>query len=166
MINLEIISQSSSETKKIGYLLSQSIFELKKSFYQKALILALVGDLGSGKTTFAQGFAKGLGIKEKILSPSFVILKRFPIRHVFFENFYHIDCYRLQKAQEVKFLNFSEIIKSPKNIILIEWAEKIEEKIPLTAFWLYFNYLSKDKRKLIICSYLSYESEKIDSYRR
>ncbi|GAH10373.1 unnamed protein product [marine sediment metagenome] len=70
-----------------------------------------------------QGFSKGLGIKEKILSPTFVIMKKFQVPGKKIVHwFYHIDCYRIRKPKELSDLGFKEIISNPKNIVAIEWA--------------------------------------------
>jgi tRNA threonylcarbamoyladenosine biosynthesis protein TsaE len=71
------ITQNSLQTKKIAYELAKEV--LAQGTKREAMVLALEGELGGGKTTFLQGFAKGLGVKEKILSPTFVILKKFKI---------------------------------------------------------------------------------------
>ena len=73
----EYLTNSFTQTKKLGEKLAKEIlnFPLKK----KAVALALIGDLGGGKTTFLQGFARGLGVKGKILSPTFVIMKKFQV---------------------------------------------------------------------------------------
>ncbi|MFH1188935.1 MAG: tRNA (adenosine(37)-N6)-threonylcarbamoyltransferase complex ATPase subunit type 1 TsaE, partial [bacterium] len=80
-----MITKNDRETRRAGELLAQ---EIKKT----PLVIALEGDLGAGKTTFIQGIAKGLGIQEQITSPTFVIMKKYPINGGFF---YHLDCYRL-----------------------------------------------------------------------
>lgn len=134
---LEIISQSPAQTQKIAKLLAEEI--LKSSWpNKKALIIGLQGDLGSGKTTFVQGLAKGLGIKEKITSPTFVILKKFQIKNY---NFYHIDCYRINSPEEIKDLGLQEIINQSKNIVVIEWAERIKKILPKNTLWIKFEYL-------------------------
>ena len=118
----KILSKNPSQTKKIAKILAK---ECLKTSTKKALVLGLIGDLGGGKTTFLQGFAKGLGIKERILSPSFVIMKRFRVREnsclnsCKFANFYHIDCYRIQKPKEILDLGFRKTISNPKNLSLI-----------------------------------------------
>ena len=78
--NKIISSLSANQTKKYGRELAQRI--LKKGLNNKAFVLALQGELGAGKTTFVQGFAAGLGIKEKISSPSFVIMKKFQFNNL------------------------------------------------------------------------------------
>ncbi|KPJ54730.1 hypothetical protein AMJ47_03795 [Parcubacteria bacterium DG_72] len=108
---------------------------------EHAFVIALKGDLGGGKTTFIQGMAKGLGIKEKILSPTFNILKKYG-------NFYHFDCYRIEKPKEILDLGFKKIIQDPKNIVVVEWADKIKKIIPKHALWLNFKFVDKSKREI------------------
>ncbi len=144
------LSTSSSQTKKFGEEIAREIIQIKNK--KTAVILALDGELGGGKTTFLQGLGRGLGIKEKILSPTFIIMKRFKISHSQFHNFYHIDCYRIKNQNDLISLSFKEIISSPYNIIAIEWAEKIKKIIPLERLNLKFEFINKNKRKIIINS--------------
>lgn len=142
-----------AKTKKIGERLAKEI--LKKEPKKTAQILALVGNLGSGKTTFLKGLAKGLGIKEEILSPTFLIMKKFKINS-HFSNFYHFDCYRIKRKKELLDLDFKKIISFPKNIVAIEWAEKIKNLLPKETLWIYFHFLSQKKRKIEICDKIKY----------
>jgi tRNA threonylcarbamoyladenosine biosynthesis protein TsaE len=114
--------------------------------------LALEGELGGGKTTFLKGFAKGLGIKEKILSPTFILIKKFNIEHQTsnFKHFYHIDCYRIEKPKEILNLGFNEIIRNSKNIIAIEWADKIKKILPKRVIWIDFRFRNKSEREIKI----------------
>lgn len=148
MSNKILISRSSSQTKKIAENLARCI--LQKPLTKKALILTLDGELGSGKTTFLQGFAKGLGLKQKILSPTFIIMQKFPISNFQFSNFYHIDCYRIKKPKEILELGFKEICNNPQNIIAIEWAEKIYPILPKDIIEIQFNFVSKNIRQINI----------------
>ncbi len=126
-----IRSYGPGETKTIAQKMAR-IWVGRSPWGRGALILSLEGDLGGGKTTFLQGFAKGLGIKEKILSPTFVIMRKSKIKNQKskFNNFYHIDCYRIQKPKEILDLGWKEIIKNPRNIVAVEWAEKISKILP------------------------------------
>lgn len=154
-VKREYISSSSAKTKKFGEKLAKQI--LKKKLKKRAFVIGLEGELGGGKTTFLQGFARGLGIREKILSPTFVIMKKFKIRgnsysnSCKFANLYHIDCYRIQKPKELIDLGFKEIISEPKNIVVIEWADRVRKIIPKTAIWIKFKFIDKNRRMLIIC---------------
>lgn len=143
------ISNNTSQTKKIGERLAEKILNKEKT-EKKAQVLALQGELGGGKTTFLQGFAKGLGIKERILSPTFVILKRFRLLNQNFKFFYHIDCYRIKKEREILSLGFKKIISNPQNIIAVEWANHIKNILPKRVISIDFNFYNKNKRKIII----------------
>ena len=142
------LTNSFSETKKMGEKFAKKI--LQTFLQEKAVVLGLEGDLGGGKTTFLQGFAKGLGIKEKILSPTFVLMRRFQIPEKTVCCFYHFDCYRIQKPNEILDLGFREIISEPKNIVAIEWAERIKKILPKDTIILKFDFLDKNKRKITI----------------
>ena len=144
---VKFFSQNPSQTKKIGQILAKEILKIKTN---RAFVLSLIGDLGGGKTTFLQGFAKGLGVKEKILSPSFVILKRFKIKDLRFKNFYHIDCYRVEKPKEILDLGFKEIVSNPKNLVAIEWAERIKKILPKGTMILKFDFINQKQREISI----------------
>jgi len=140
------LTKSSAQTKKLGESFAKNI--LKRSPTKKVIVLGLIGDLGGGKTTFLQGFAKGLGIKEKILSPTFVILKKFEISK--FKHFYHIDCYRVQTTKEILDLGFKKIISNPQNIVAIEWAERIKKILPKNVLILEFEFINRNTRKIVL----------------
>ena len=142
------LTENPAQTKKLGECLAKEIIKMPSK--DRAFILGLGGDLGSGKTTFLQGFARGLGIKEKVLSPTFVVMKKFQISSSMFQYFYHLDCYRIQKSKEILTLGFKEIIDGPKNIIAIEWAEKIKTLLPKQTIWLKFYFLDNKKRRILI----------------
>lgn len=116
-----------------------------------AAVVALSGDLGAGKTTFAQGFARALGVKSKIVSPTFVIFRRYLLvpergqqaeskdhnnviprqaREIYSRYFYHVDAYRIHVAKELATLGFKKILADPKNIVLIEWPKNIHKLLP------------------------------------
>lgn len=135
-------SNSISQTKKIGEILGKEVLKVNKR--KEAFILGLEGELGSGKTAFLQGLAKGLGIKGKIISPTFIFIRRF-------KNFFHIDCYRLKNPKEIFPLGLEEIISNPKNIIAIEWVDRIKKFLPKNTLILEFETISNNKRKIGLC---------------
>lgn len=139
---------NSSQTKKLGEILAKEILKTKP--LKGALIVGLKGDLGGGKTTFLQGFARGLRIKEKILSPTFIILKKFKIQNSTFKFLYHLDCYRIQKLKEILYLGFKEIISDPKNIVTIEWVDQIQKILPAKTIILKFEFIDQKTRKIIV----------------
>jgi tRNA threonylcarbamoyladenosine biosynthesis protein TsaE len=145
---IEIITKSAEETKKVGFNLAAVL--RKESISNKAFIIALEGNLGSGKTTFIQGLAKGLGVRENVLSPTFVIQKDFPLKLKNFKNFYHIDAYRLEYYKELLELGFIDLAKNPGNLIVIEWADKIKKILPKNILKIKFINLGKNKREITI----------------
>ena len=140
------LTSSAKQTQKLGNDLMKMV--LKKKLGKTAFVVSLKGDLGGGKTTFLQGFAKGLGIKEKILSPTFVIMRKFHVSCSMFHDFYHIDCYRIKKPREILNLEFKEIIFNPQNIIAIEWADRIRKILPKKTIIFKFEFLDQTKRKI------------------
>lgn len=110
----QYITNSEKETKLLAAKLTRD--------FNKGII-ALYGDLGAGKTTFVQGAAYGLGIKDKILSPTFVLVRIHKLANQ--KTFYHIDLYRLENIEDIKSIGIDEILSSD-NIVLIEWAEKLK----------------------------------------
>lgn len=143
---MEIITKSAQETKDLGKKIGADLVNKSKS---ESVILALTGDLGSGKTTFVQGLAKGLGTKQRIISPTFILMRKYDLG---FKNFHHIDLYRLEENVEIEVRNLGieEIWSNPENIIAIEWAEKIKDMLPKHATWIKFENLGEDERKIII----------------
>ncbi len=141
----EYLTNSSGQTKKLGEKIAREVINNPPG--KKAVIIGLKGDLGSGKTAFLQGFAKGLGIKQKILSPTFVLMKKFKIPGS--RSFYHFDCYRIDKPRELLNFNFKKIISNPKNVIAIEWAERIAKVLPKKITWAEFIFVDKNKRKIL-----------------
>lgn len=148
-------SFSSKETEKIGETIAKNITRLHRSALarhekrKKAVVFALHGDLGSGKTTFVKGFFRGLGVKGRVKSPTFIIMRRSGIRGKIFTNVFHIDAYRLRKADDLLAIDFKTIIGDLRNIILIEWPENAKGMIPRGAHRLKFTYGKKENERTI-----------------
>lgn len=95
-------------------------------------IVALSGKLGSGKTTLTQLAAAALGIRTKILSPSFVVFKSYPVKnHLNIKRFCHIDLYRLRDFSRPH--GFEEYLGRPETVCFIEWAERLKRRLPSSA---------------------------------
>lgn len=114
-----------------------------------ATVLTLSGDLGAGKTTFAQAFAKALGVEEDVTSPTFVIEKIYLLKGQKFSRLIHIDAYRLENPQELEGLGFAELLRDPANVVLIEWPEKVAGLIPATAMRIRFD-IAGERRTISI----------------
>jgi len=131
---MEFITKSSQETKDLGKKIGSNLAGLKKN---RAVIFALSGELGSGKTTFVQGLALGLGIETRIISPTFILVRKYAGKDI---DFYHLDLYRLEGNVEgqVRDLGIDEFWSDPNNVVVIEWAEKIKDVVPESAVWMTF----------------------------
>ena len=92
--------------------------------YKKGDVIAFFGDLGAGKTAFVRGFVKGLGISDRVVSPTFTIVNEYDAK----EKLYHFDVYRLEDVDEFYAIGGEEYFD--KGICLIEWGEIIEEILP------------------------------------
>ena len=149
---IEIISVSAEQTWKIARFIGGKL--------KKGDILALSGELGSGKTCFTGGLARGLGVNEKyqITSPTFTLINEYPARF----KLYHFDVYRLNGYSEFEDLGYEEYFCSD-GIVVIEWAEKIVQILPADTFFISFEYLDEDRRKIIIKGSKSRLKELIDT---
>lgn len=96
-------------------------------------ILALSGELGAGKTALAQMVAKALGVRKSILSPTFTIFKIYPVKRRNYGFVCHVDLFRHAGGNEP--LGFEEHLADPDGICIIEWADKIKERLPRPARW-------------------------------
>ena len=143
----KFVTKSAKETQKLG-----ENFALRLGSGQAnrktAVVFGLSGNLGGGKTTFLQGFAKGLGIKEKITSPTFVIMRRFQVSSFKLQAFYHLDCYRLKNEKDVLALGWKEIISDPKNIVAVEWSEKMKKILPKNTIFINFKFINENTREI------------------
>ncbi|MEK7622098.1 MAG: tRNA (adenosine(37)-N6)-threonylcarbamoyltransferase complex ATPase subunit type 1 TsaE [Patescibacteria group bacterium] len=156
---MEIISHSLSET---GELAAQIVTDLeeKRRGGKVAMVVALQGDLGSGKTSFTQAVARVLGIKERVTSPTFVIMKTyqwqgFPLPKSKGNPFspwrrlVHIDCYRLEGPADLLHLGWNEIIADRHNLILIEWPERVGNLLTTPTLKIKFEVMGENVRKII-----------------
>lgn len=113
-----------------------------------ATVLALYGDLGSGKTTLTQMIAGELGVAEEITSPTFVIQKKYPLKNKAFECLVHIDAYRLDSPEELKVLDWGTTVGERGNLIIIEWADRVETLIPLYAHHVRLTFVDDGVRRI------------------
>lgn len=136
---MKIISKSVEETIEIGAKLARSL--------EKGSCVALIGDLGSGKTVFTKGIAKGLGVKNAcyVNSPTFVIIKEYKGKLPL----YHFDLYRLNKSSLIDAENFEEYFYGD-GVTVIEWADKIHSLLPKKYIEVKLKVTGEDKREINI----------------
>lgn len=134
--------------------LAEKILKTSVEFFanhHKATVLALRGDLGSGKTTFTKNLARILNIKENVSSPTFVIQKEFeiPAGHsaaLNFKKLIHIDSYRLDLSSELLHLGWHDLLNHRENLIVIEWPEKVADILPKKHIEVKFNHVDETTR--------------------
>ncbi|MEF3691822.1 MAG: tRNA (adenosine(37)-N6)-threonylcarbamoyltransferase complex ATPase subunit type 1 TsaE [Candidatus Moraniibacteriota bacterium] len=142
----EIITNNSRET-----------FDCGKDFARKLKggeLLCLEGELGAGKTTFAQGLLAGLGVKETVNSPTFLVMKQYLLENNkgSIKKIYHIDAYRIN-GREMSDLGWEELLADKDNLLIVEWPEKIREIIPADFWQIDFEHLEGEQRKISFKKY-------------
>lgn len=152
---MKFVSASVRETKAIA----KDILSRYRNAGPRPLILALSGDLGSGKTVFAQGVAQALGVRAKVQSPTFVLMRWYDLPRAGSRGrqlrsgwrfLIHIDAYRIERPRDLARLGIRAMLRDPDAIIVVEWAEKIRSLIPKTAVWLQFRHGNRNTRRIEI----------------
>ena len=167
---MQKISKNIKDTKEIAKEFLAGLDQNKK----KATVVGLYGELGTGKTAFSQAVAKLLGVKRKVNSPTFVIMKKYELPKQEFcknfladkknpvpagENFYktpafknliHIDAYRLKNEKELLHLGWEEIISNPEHLVFIEWPENIIKAMPKKHHQIHISHTKEGHRKFKI----------------
>lgn len=141
-----ITSTSLAETTKAA---KDWLKEVAQTAAKPACVVALYGDLGSGKTTFTQVVAKELGVEERVASPTFVIEKVYHLSSgQKFQRLIHIDCYRLDSPSELEHLGWAEIVADQGNLIMVEWADKIASILPPDYLKIKFKFIDEQTREI------------------
>ena len=139
---------------------TNSVIETQKiaSDFAKTLkggdIVALYGELGSGKTTFVQAVAKALGIRKQIVSPSFILVRSYEIpknnTSKSVGRLVHIDLYRLESADDLRSVDFSEMSSDSGSLVMIEWAQKAKRVLPEKRIDIHIVYKEEGEREIEI----------------
>lgn len=153
--NMEIRTKSAQESKDFGKSFANSLRAMPVG-RQGGIIIALTGDLGAGKTTFAQGLASGLGIEDQIISPTFVLMRLHDLtpntQHSNLQVLSHVDLYRLEDniEEEIKKIGLSDLWNNPESITIIEWADKARDIIPANAIWINIEKIGEEERMITV----------------
>ena len=134
--------------KEIDAIAGELLAGLKKG--DTATVVALSGDLGAGKTTLAQAVARALGVRESVISPTFVIMKLYETKDAAYRQLVHIDAYRLNSGAELERLGWKELLSDPENLILLEWPERVPEALPKNAHRVSLSHVNEDERGIQI----------------
>nr|AGS52998.1 ATPase YjeE [uncultured bacterium contig00030] len=139
---IHLVSNSAQETAAIGQRIASS---LEKN--AKGRVVALTGELGSGKTCLVKGIALALGVSENVTSPTYTIISEYACRS--FPAFYHIDAYRLNCENDFEDIGGVEIIKSGC-LCLVEWADRIMKILPQDTIAVNMEITGSDSRLIKI----------------
>ncbi len=126
-------THSSQETQTSAAQLADTLIHSDTTQYP--LVICLYGNLGSGKTTFTQGFAKGLGVTERVISPTFLFMREYDLPSR--KRLFHLDAYHMPSAD--KAFHLQELFQDPQAIVLVEWADKITNQLPRQRIDIFFD---------------------------
>jgi tRNA threonylcarbamoyladenosine biosynthesis protein TsaE len=133
---MRIVIQNELDTKRFGIELAQKL--------KPDDIVALIGDIGTGKTTLTKSIAEGLGITEMITSPTFTIVQEYMSGRI---PLYHFDVYRLNSEEEMYELGYEEYFFG-KGVCVVEWADKILELIPQDSIIIRIEYGTNEEQRI------------------
>jgi tRNA threonylcarbamoyladenosine biosynthesis protein TsaE len=131
----ELRTNSEGETRKLGEIIGRNL--------DQGDIVAMIGDLGAGKTCMTKGLAKSLGVSDQyeITSPTFTIINEYPG----IMTFWHVDAYRLESSRDMIDAGFEDFFSSG-GVVVIEWAEKILDILPPNTLFITFEYIDDTTR--------------------
>jgi tRNA threonylcarbamoyladenosine biosynthesis protein TsaE len=137
----KIQSKNIKDTQKVAHDLVASL--------DGASLIALMGNLGAGKTVFVKALAEALGVKDNVTSPTFVLMKIYDTKHDIIKKLVHVDCYRLEGKEDLVDIGLSEYIEDPNTLVVVEWADKISN-LPEQRIKISIQNLGKDARLIEI----------------
>lgn len=152
---LDIISNSPEQTRRMGMRLGKLL--------QAGDVICLSGDMGAGKTVFASGIGQGWGSRYRVTSPTYNLVHQHTRPN---DNtiLYHLDCYRMQSLDEIDSIGFDDIIDS-NGIVLIEWAERIEDALPVNHLWIDLRVVEETRRNFILEARGDHYQHLVDTFR-
>ncbi|MGE5124051.1 MAG: tRNA (adenosine(37)-N6)-threonylcarbamoyltransferase complex ATPase subunit type 1 TsaE [Acidobacteriaceae bacterium] len=152
--SLEIISRSTEQTRRVGMRLG--------ALLQPGDLVALVGDLGSGKTTLVQGISAGWGSLDPVSSPTFVLVNVY--RHTDGMRLFHLDAYRLNGSAEALDLDLDYMLD--QGPLVVEWAERVQDVLPEHGLWVHLNYIDEVQRDLVFSGRGPYYEQLLARFRK
>jgi len=135
--SLDFVSHSPDQTRRLGVRLGELL--------KPGDLVLLAGDLGAGKTTFAQGIARGWGSLDPVTSPTFVLVNEY--RRADEAHLYHFDAFRLDKPAEAVALGLTEILEEG-GPLLVEWPERVLPVLPENGLWVRLRWVDDSRRAL------------------
>lgn len=119
-----------TDWEQLTNVVTEIVHELRAHSVRGATVLALEGDLGTGKTATVQLLARLLGVSESVVSPTFTIMKTYHTRDQQWQKLYHLDVYRFASPLELTPLRWSELVTQKNSLICVEWSNKIAAELP------------------------------------
>lgn len=146
--HVALSSPSPAYTGKLAARLARKLSKERTHYGRDARVVGLVGPLGAGKTTFIQGFGRALGVR-RMPSPTFLIVRRYPLRRGRYQNLFHVDAYRVRRARDLAPIGLPEVFKNPKNLVIVEWADRIRRALPRRTHWVKMEHGSSALKRTI-----------------
>jgi len=140
------IAKNIEENNEIAEIFLKKILSTKN---KGASVVALSGNLGAGKTSFTQSIARELGVKNKVISPTFVIIKKYSLKKGLYKFLFHIDAFRLKNEKELINLGWKEIISNKDHLVFIEWPEIEKKIIPKNSFRVKISHTKEGYRSFV-----------------
>ncbi len=140
------VSKNARETRRIAERFAHA---LKKS-RRRVLVVGLVGELGAGKTFFVQCVARALGVRARMPSPTFLVVRSYPLpKETFYEKLYHVDAYRIKTKRDLDNTGLSRILQSPRSLIFIEWADRVKNYLPKSVLMAHLRHGKNGRERII-----------------
>ncbi len=154
---LEFISRSARQTSRLGARLG--------ALLEGGDVVALEGELGTGKTVFAQGIGRGWGATAPLTSPTFILIRRHE-RPQSSVKLYHIDLYRLNSVEEIIDLGLEELLGDLRTVSVVEWANQASEVFSEEHLWVQLRWIDEYRRSLTFRARGQRHSRLLDEYRK
>lgn len=142
MIKRELIIKNENETRAFALNLAEEL--------EAGNVLALIGDLGTGKTALTKYIAQGLGIRDSIVSPTFTIVREYTGGRL---PLYHFDVYRLADSEEMFNIGAEEYFYEKDGVCVIEWADIVEDILPADTKYIYIEYGASEGERIYKCTF-------------
>lgn len=139
---MKIRTKDEKETFELGVKIGQNI--------PGSVCVALIGDLGAGKTAMTKGIAAGLGFSDNINSPTFVVMKTYENKKARAHTLCHIDAYRLTSGDDLRAIGVEEYLTDDQTVVIIEWADLVADIVPADAIVMHFKRISGNSREIEI----------------
>ena len=152
--SIEFISHSTEQTRRAGMRLGAML--------KSGDVICLIGDLGAGKTIFAQGVTSGWGSLDQVTSPTFVLVNVY--RRPGGERLFHLDAYRLNNATEAQDLDIEALVEAGP--LVVEWAERILPALPKENLTVTFRWIDEYQRDLVIIAHGKHYQDMLARFRR